>query len=176
MLLEPARSFGSGSHPTTRLCVDALEHLVRPGADVLDLGCGSGVLSVVAALLGADSVTALDVDPAAVEATLDNAHRNGVADRVRASTTPLDEVVGRFDVVVANIGVRVLTEQAGPIAGVVAPGGHLILSGLLAHQVAETVACYESFAVLDQLAEDGWCAVSLRRVDVAEMSGDPTGR
>ncbi len=176
VVLEPGRTFGSGSHPTTRLCVAAMERLVRPGAHVLDLGCGSGVLTVVAALLGADSITALDVDPDAVEVTVDNARRNGVADRVRASTTPIDEVAGRFDLVVANIGVRVLTERARSISGAIAPGGHLILSGLLAHQVAETVACYEPFAPLDQLAEDGWCAVSLRREDTAEMSGDPTGR
>ena len=113
VLIDPGRAFGSGSHPSTLLALAALEALVLPGSTVLDVGCGSGVLAVAAARLGAGRVVAIDIDPAAHEATLDNAARNGVA--VEVSATPLGEVAGRFDVVVANLLAPTLVELAAPL-------------------------------------------------------------
>jgi ribosomal protein L11 methyltransferase len=161
--LDPGRTFGSGSHPTTRRCVAALEHVVTAGARVADLGCGSGVLSIVAALLGADAVTAVDIDPAAVEATTANAHRNLVGDRVDATTTRIEDLVGPFDVVVANIGLRVLTESAAAIGALVAPDGRLVLAGILDDQVERCLDAHPTLHLVDRIDEDGWAVVTLGR-------------
>lgn len=161
--LDPGRAFGSGSHPSTRLVVAALEDQLRPGDRVLDVGAGSGVLSVVACLLGAGSAVAVDVDPAAVEATRVNAVANGVAHLVDASTTDVAAVAGRFQVVVANIGARVLRDLAGDITPRVAERGTLVLAGLLVDQADEVVAAYPTFGELARATEDGWAAVVLSR-------------
>lgn len=164
VLIDPGRSFGSGSHVTTRLCVGALERLVHPDDLVLDLGCGSGVLSIVAVLLGAEVVVAVDIDPSAVTATQSNADANAVEDqRIRVSATPIEDIDFRFDVVVANIGVRVLTESAQAIAAKVAPGGHLVLAGLLDDQLDQTVAAYPSFNEVERVSEIGWGVTTLLR-------------
>lgn len=134
--LDPGRAFGSGAHATTRLCLAELETRVRPGHRVLDVGCGSGVLSVAAARLGAAAVLALDIDPEAVRATTDNAARNAVAERVAAGLTPVGDVGDRHDVVVANIGAATLIGLAPVLADRVDEGGVLVLSGLLADQGA----------------------------------------
>ncbi|HEU5082787.1 MAG TPA: 50S ribosomal protein L11 methyltransferase [Acidimicrobiales bacterium] len=125
----PGTVFGDGLHPTTATCLDVLARLVAPGARVLDVGCGSGALSVVAARAGA-SVTAIDVDPVAVAATRRNAAANGVA--VDASIAPLSAIPGAFDVVVANISAQAVLELAGDLWRVLAPGGALVPSGILA--------------------------------------------
>lgn len=124
----PPTVFGDGLHPTTATCLDVLAGLVSPGTRMLDVGCGSGALSVVAARGGA-VVTAIDVDPVAVEATLANATANGVA--VDASVTPLAELTGAYDVVVANISAQAVLELAGDLWRVLAPGGVLVPSGIL---------------------------------------------
>lgn len=160
--LEPGRTFGSGSHPSTRLCLAVLEDELAAGDAVLDVGCGSGVLSVAACLLGAGSALAVDIDPEAVAVTEQNAHANGVRSRVHAATTPVDEVDGTFDVVVANIGVRVLVELAGPIGARVAPGGLLVLAGLLDHQVDAVLAAYSGCDEVSRRSSEGW-GVSLLR-------------
>ncbi len=160
--LDPGRSFGTGSHPSTRLVAAAMEDYVSPGARVLDVGAGSGVLSVLAARLGAASVVAIDVDADAVTTTSSNARRNGVADVVEASTRPLREVRGAFDLVVANIGAGVLRELAGALVARVAVAGHLVLSGLLAEQVDLTVAAFGDLTEVERRGEQGWVAVVLR--------------
>jgi ribosomal protein L11 methylase PrmA len=110
--VDPGRVFGNGDHPTTRVALDALASEVRAGDRVLDVGCGSGVLAVAAARLGASSVVAIDVDPEAVDVTRANARRNGVADLVDASTTRVADVPGPpFDVVVANLGGRLVVDE-----------------------------------------------------------------
>lgn len=162
VVLDPGRAFGSGSHPATRLAVAALE-AHGPGERVLDVGCGSGVLAVVAARLGAPEVTAIDVEPEAVRATAANAAANGVADRIDVGLGPLGEVTGSFDLVLANIGQRVLVELAPELLALTAPGGTLVLSGLLAGQVAEVVASYPGTEEVARLEEDGWAAPVLRR-------------
>ena len=162
ILLDPGRSFGSGSHPTTRLVLELLEDEVHAGARVLDVGAGSGVLSVAAALLGAAGVCALDIDAAAVEATGANAAANGVAGLIEVSDRPLAEVEGRFDLVLANIGVRVITEMAPDLRAHVAPGGALVLSGLLADQLDPVLACFPGLTEVARRHEDGWVASLLR--------------
>lgn len=159
--LDPGRAFGSGSHPTTRLVIAAMEDHLRVGDRVLDVGAGSGVLSVVAALFGAASVVAVDIEAAAVEATRVNAAANGVADRIAAATTPIADVPGRFDLVLANIGAGVLRELARPITDRVAQGGNLVLAGLLDGQVDDVLAAYPSLAEVARRSEDGWTAVVL---------------
>lgn len=158
VVLDPGRAFGSGSHPATRLVIAALEPRLRPGDRVLDVGCGSGVLAVVALRLGAGAAVGIDIDPAAVAATRENAARNEVADRLEVDGRPLAEVDGAFDLVLANIGVRALTDLAPALAARVAPGGHLVLSGLLEDQADAVVARCAPLTEVARLAEDGWAA------------------
>ncbi len=163
--IEPGATFGLGDHPTTRLSLLALRHCLaaRPGATVLDVGCGSGVLAVAAALFGAGEIVAVDITPAAVPTTLDNAVRNGVAGRIDVSTTPLAEVDGVFDVVVANILAPTLVELAPDLMRVAAPGGLLVLSGVLADRFDHVVASLAPFGVVSVDVLDGWAAVTLSR-------------
>ena len=134
LVVDPGRAFGSGAHASTRLALAALADVVRADDRVLDLGCGSGVLAVAAARLGAGAVAAVDLDPEAVTATRDNAVRNGVADRVlvvdgdAARATVVD---GPFDVVVANLLLPDLTAAAPTVSSVLAPGGTVALAGVL---------------------------------------------
>lgn len=162
ILLDPGRAFGSGSHPTTRLVLAVVEEELAAGACVLDVGAGSGVLSVAAALLGAARVVALDIEAAAVEATRANAAANGVAGLVDASDRPLAGVDGRFDLVLANIGVRAITELAPDLEARVAAGGALVLSGLLVDQVDSVVARFPGLSEEARRHEDGWAASVLR--------------
>jgi ribosomal protein L11 methyltransferase len=162
--LDPGRTFGSGSHASTRLVVAALEAHLGSGDRVLDVGTGSGVLAVVAARLGAGSVRGIDIDPASPAATRANAGANGVEAIVTASTEPLETVEGRFAVVVANIGVRVLDELAGALWARVESGGVLVLAGLLDAQVDPLLArAYPEAVEVDRRSLDGWSAVVLRR-------------
>jgi ribosomal protein L11 methyltransferase len=159
--IDAERAFGQGNHPTTRLVVGALDALIEPGHSVLDVGCGSGVLSVVAARTGASRVVAVDIEEAAVAATSANAERNGVGATVEASATPVQEVTGAFDVVVANILAPVLVELAPAVAARVAPGKTLVLSGLLSSQRDEVLAAYPGFVVEAETEIDGWLCCTI---------------
>jgi ribosomal protein L11 methyltransferase len=164
VVLDPGRAFGSGSHESTRLAVAALEEVVRGGEAVLDVGCGSGVLAVLACRLGAAQAQAIDTEPEAVEATLANALANGVADRIQASTTGLSAVEGPFDLVVANIGGSTLFDLAPDLARRVRPGGLVVLSGILAERAGALAAVFADVAGLlerDRLEEAGWAALVL---------------
>lgn len=161
--IEPGGAFGLGDHPTTRLSAAAVERLVTAGARVLDVGCGSGVLSVIAARSGADHVTAIDIAEAAREATLANAAANRVADRVAASTDPLAEVDGAFDLVLANILAPALVSLAPDLVRVTRPGGALVVSGVLAGGYDHVVSALAPLDVVQVDELDGWVAIELRR-------------
>lgn len=152
--IDPGRVFGHGGHPTTRLLLEELDRRIGGGEAVLDVGTGSGVLAVAAARLGAGRVVGIDIDPECVPVTLANAQRAGVD--VEVSTTPLDEVGDRFDVVVANIGADVLKELAPQLQRV---GRVLLLSGLLVDRIDDVAAAYAGTATATTL--DGWAALTI---------------
>ena len=163
--LDPGLAFGTGSHPTTRLCMEWLEAHPMPGKTVLDYGCGSGILAMVAKKIGAGDVAGVDIDPQAIESARDNARRNGceidfyLPDSLAASNKA-QHATGRFDTVVANILSSPLKLMAPMLSGRVAPGGYLILSGVLARQAEEVAAAYAPFITLGVWAEqDGWVAL-----------------
>lgn len=154
--LDPGLAFGSGTHPTTRLCLQWLGEAPLQGASVLDFGCGSGVLGIAAALCGADRVNCVDRDPQAVLATQDNAGRNQVGSRLFASQGEVPPT-GSFDLVIANILSGILVRLAGPLQAAVRPGGRLLLSGILEEQATEVVAAFLPRVDLQCLAsEDHW--------------------
>jgi len=161
VVLDPGQAFGDGRHPSTRLALGALAAHLRPGATVLDAGSGSGVLAVAARLLGAGRTLAVDIAPAARAATAANAAANGVEVEIGDD---LAAVQGTWDVVLANIGAAALVGLAPVLGPLVAPGGVLVLSGLLEHQAGDVVAAYHGFAPVGPAAvEDGWAAPVLRR-------------
>lgn len=131
--LDPGLAFGSGTHPTTALCLEWLDGQDLRGKTVLDYGSGSGILAVAALKLGAASAACVDNDPQALTATLDNAERNAVAERI-AISAPAEEPAVRYDVVVANILASALDALADTLAARVKPGGRIALSGILAGQ------------------------------------------
>jgi ribosomal protein L11 methyltransferase len=159
--IEPGGSFGLGDHPTTRSTARVLDDLVRPGHHVLDVGCGSGVLAIVAALRGAARVVAIDIAESAREATDDNSLRNGVADVVEASTTPLGEIEGQFDLVLANILAPTLVSLAPDLRRVTAEHGRLVISGVLSDGYDHVVAALAPMRVVANSDDDGWSAVTL---------------
>jgi ribosomal protein L11 methyltransferase len=162
VVVDPTRAFGY-DHPSTVACLDAVERSAGEGVAVLDVGCGTGVLAVAAAVLGASPVVAVDVDPVAVAATNAAATAAGVV--VDASTTPVGEVPGRFDLVVANIGARTLVALAVDVGGRVAPGGRLVLAGLLVDQCPAVVAAYEGegLTLVATAERDGWASPEFLR-------------
>lgn len=162
LVLDAGRAFGTGAHPSTTLVLDVLGDVVALGGAVLDVGCGSGALAVGAALLGAEEVVAVDVDPAAVEATTANAAANGVAVTVRQEDAGVS-VGGTYDVVLANLGSPLVVELAPNLVARTAHGGTIVLSGLLDERAADVAAAYPGFDVVDRRSTDGWTALVLRR-------------
>jgi ribosomal protein L11 methyltransferase len=175
--LDPGMAFGTGLHPTTRLCIAALEQTVQPGDSVLDLGTGSGVLAIVAHKLGATRIVASDIDPIAVEVTNENAERNGVSTGeagvldVQLGSVPVG-TAGEFRIIVANILAEVLAKlfdaEYGypPLTEPLAPDGIMILSGIIdirAHLVEEA-AQRHGMAVVERLQEGDWVTLIVRRV------------
>jgi ribosomal protein L11 methyltransferase len=160
--IDPGAAFGLGDHPTTVLTMRALRDAVFPGATVLDVGCGSGVLAVAAARFGAGYVEAIDVSVAAVEATRVNALRNDVAGVVAVSTLPLAQVDGPFDVVVANILAPTLVDLADDLRRVTDSDGVLVVSGVLDAAHGHVVEALAPMHVIGRSALDGWAAVVLR--------------
>ena len=164
--LEPGLAFGSGSHPTTRLCLERLAAAPPAGMDVIDYGCGSGILAVVAAALGARRVVALDIDPQALRATTENARINGVSDRVSvvAADAATHAAVEPASLVVANILAGPLVELAPMLAALTAPGGDLTLSGILEAQADEVAgACRDAFDMKVGARSEGWVRLDGRR-------------
>ncbi len=163
--IDPGMAFGTGQHPTTAMCLRALEELVRPGSRVLDLGCGSGILGIAAAKLGAARVLALDIDPMAVAATRENAAANGVADVIEARDGTLEsEADGSFDLAVANISRLALERLASALARCLAPGGVLVTSGFLDDAVEGLVRAYgdAGLATWEVVSDGDWRAIVFR--------------
>ena len=157
--LEPGLAFGSGRHPTTRLCLERLAAAPPAGVDVVDYGCGSGVLAIAAAALGARRVLAVDIDPQALRATAENARLNGVADRVSvvAADVPASAPAEPAPLVVANILAGTLVELAPVMSALTIPGGSLMLSGILESQAGEVAGAYRgSFVCEVGGASEGW--------------------
>ncbi len=164
--LNPGLIFGTGSHATTRLCLQALERLVQPGMRVLDLGCGSGILSIAALLLGADSAFGCDIDDKAVDVAYENAALNGIGkDRytVRAGDVLSDkglraDMGAGYDIVVANIVADVIIALAATARSLMAPGGYFLCSGIIDDRAGEVREKLEEngFAVLEEHSSEGW--------------------
>jgi len=161
--LDPGMAFGTGSHPSTRLCLDWLCEAVRPGYTVLDYGCGSGILGIAAARLGAGVALGVDIDERALEAARDNAARNGVDTtlRIQHSGAPLDDT---FDLVVANILTNPLCVLAPAIAAHIAPGGQVALSGVLELQAKQVITAWSPWVKLAVGAtHEGWVRLQGQR-------------
>ncbi|MCL1962112.1 MAG: 50S ribosomal protein L11 methyltransferase [Desulfovibrionaceae bacterium] len=158
--LDPGLAFGTGTHPTTRMCLRWIAAHPPTGQRVLDYGCGSGILAIGAALHGAASVDAVDIDPAAVQATRDNAAANGVP---IAAGLP-DCAQGLYDTVLANILATPLMVLAPLLCGHVRPGGALALAGVLERQTGQLQQAYAPYLALEVAdAEDGWVLLTARR-------------
>lgn len=164
LLLDPGLAFGTGTHPTTALCLEWLDGQALTGTQVLDFGCGSGILAIAALLLGAEKAVGTDIDVQALEASRDNAGRNGIADHRLDLHLPENMPALHADVLVANILAGPLVSLAPTLASHVRPGGLLALSGILAEQGKEVAAAYAEAFELDPIAErDGWVRISGRR-------------
>jgi len=161
IVLDPGAAFGTGSHPTTRMCLAWLEQNVHAGDSVLDYGCGSGILAIAALRLGAERATGVDVDPLALEAARYNSSRNGVVLDVRDARGGID---GTFTITVANILANPLRMLAPVIGSRTQPGGVLALSGILEDQADAVVEAYAPWAALEPAARDGaWVLLAGRR-------------
>lgn len=141
LALDPGMAFGTGTHPTTQLCLEALERMMTPALDVLDLGCGSGILSIAAAKMGANKVVGVDIDPLSVEASIENGEANGVSDKLQIYRGGLETVITsarRFDLVVVNILAKIIVQMCDQHLGdTVRPGGRAIFSGVIEEQTEE---------------------------------------
>ena len=158
LVLDPGMAFGTGSHPTTRLCLEWLERTVTPGDSLLDYGCGSGILAIAAAKLGAGDVLGVDIDTQAVTAAINNAENNAVTARFADSAK---EIPGQYDIVVANILSNPLKALAPAICSHVRPGGKLALSGILAEQTDELIAAYAPYLPLSVAdTREGWVCLT----------------
>jgi len=162
LTIDPENAFGSGDHETTRLVLRMLDERVAGGERVLDVGCGSGILSIAAVRLGAASSVAIDIERDAIVVAERNAELNGVAASITSSTKPLTEVEGHFDLVLANIETRVLVDMPGELAARMAPSAALILSGILRPERDELLAAFSGMRLEEVLEEGEWCACLLR--------------
>lgn len=159
--LDPGLAFGTGSHPTTALCLNWLAQQPLAGKRIIDFGCGSGILAIAALKLGAVSALGIDQEPQALMATRDNAEHNQVADRLQlreTDTPPTNEVA---DIVVANILAELLKQLAPQLSQLVLPGGWLLLSGILSSQAEAVMGAYqENFTFKTRQTEQEWCCLS----------------
>ena len=158
-----AGGFGSGDHPTTRLLIEQLMQRILGGERVLDVGCGSGVLALAALELGAASAVGVDIDPAAVEATRAHAALNGMADRMVATSGPLEAVETAFDVVLANIARGAIVELAADLVRLVAPGGWLAVSGISPSQCSQVGDFLRPLVEIDRCTEGEWSTLVVAR-------------
>lgn len=171
LALDPGMAFGTGLHPTTRLCLAAVEAAADrgevDGARVLDVGCGSGILAIAAARLGAASVLGVDTDPIAIEATIANARRNRLARRIAARAGSLPSGEAPYDIVLANLIASVLIALAGALRDELRPGGVLLASGIFADREAAVAEALDAAGLetVERSVEGDWVALAVRRPD-----------
>lgn len=167
IMLDPGLAFGTGTHPTTRLCLEWLDQhtdLVKQ-QQLLDFGCGSGILAIAAALLDAAHVDGVDIDPQALTATQENAERNHVNPRIQSYLPPQFKPQQPYDVVLANILANPLIELAPQLCGHLKPKGHLVLSGILEEQAEQVLQAYRPYIQFEPTAShDGWVCLSGQRL------------
>ncbi len=163
--LDPGLAFGTGTHETTRLCMELLEQYVRPGMNVLDVGCGSGILSVAALLLGADKAVGVDIDELAVKTAVENAEINHVEDRFTGICGNLtDQVTGTYDIVVANIVADVIIMLTKDVEQFMKPDTVYLMSGIIDTREQDVLTAVEQhFTIIDRKEEKGWVALSAKR-------------
>lgn len=169
--IDPGMAFGTGTHPTTQLCLELMERYVRPGEAMIDVGCGSGILSIGGVLLGATHVLAVDIDQAARRAARENAARNGVKDRIEIGVGSVREIlqgqysIRRAPLVVVNILAPIILRLfEDRLENLLAPGGTLLLSGILQEQVAEVIraAGERSLRLVEQRQMGDWVALAFQ--------------
>ena len=166
--LDPGMAFGTGAHHTTRMCLEFLEKTVKHGDTMLDLGCGSGILSIAARLLGATEATAVDIDPIAESIAYENAEMNGIGrdnyhvliGNVLSDTHLKKKIAGQYPVVAANIVADVIIALAPIARPLVAPGGVFLVSGIIDERVDEVVQALRDagFTVSEHSSAEGWNA------------------
>lgn len=164
--LDPGMAFGTGLHPSTRLCVEALEDAVRPGMRVLDMGTGSGILAIAAAFLGAARVTAIDNDPIAVKAATENVLANGMRSRIEVKLGSMDAISGEFDLIVVNILAHVIQEMlTRDLARHLRPGGQFIAAGILETQADDVLRTFavHSLRLVEKRREKDWVLLWAKR-------------
>jgi len=167
--LDPGMAFGTGTHPTTQLCLEALERMVHPALDVLDLGCGSGILSIAAAKLGATKIIAVDIDQLAVDSTIENAAKNGVGEKIHPYRGSLDTVITsarRFDLVVVNILAKIIIAMCDEHLGqTVRPGGRAIFTGIIEEQANEVEAALRKTGLepIARYLQGDWVLIEAKR-------------
>ena len=166
VVIEPGMAFGTGLHETTQLCAQVLEQTLIEDTQILDVGCGSGILSIIAAKLGAEHIQAIDIDPDSIAATRENSERNGVASLITSSTNSLATIEQTFDLVVANILSHILVELAADLCRCVRHGGKLLLSGILLEKADGISTCFRKHGMqLETQKQDGqWVAQVWRRL------------
>lgn len=162
--LEPGLAFGTGTHETTRLCLELLEKYVQPDCDFLDMGCGSGILSVAALLLGAKSAVGVDIDPLAVKTAVENAENNGVQARFTGICGNLAEKVsGRFNVIAANIVADIVILLSKDAPKFLYDDSIYIVSGIIDTREPDVLAALEdTFEIIERREEKGWVAMALK--------------
>ncbi|MDK8462983.1 50S ribosomal protein L11 methyltransferase [Marinobacter sp. SS13-12] len=166
LLLDPGLAFGTGTHPTTALCLEWLDGHDVSSRQVVDYGCGSGILGLAALLLGADHVIGVDTDPQALEASRENARRNQVEEGRLDLFLPADEPDTMADIMLANILAQPLIGLAPRLAAKVKPGGNIVLSGILSNQAREVMEAYEPWFVMDEPEQrEEWIRLTGRRTD-----------
>lgn len=164
LTMEPGMAFGTGAHETTRMCLELMERYISPGMEILDVGCGSGILSIAALLLGANRAVGVDIDAMAARTAAENAALNHVEDRFQALTGSLtDRISGRYDMAFANIVADIILELNGSILDYLKPGAIYLMSGIIDIREPEILASLKDrFDVLEIKRERGWTAIAAR--------------
>jgi ribosomal protein L11 methyltransferase len=166
IVIDPGQAFGTGGHATTQLILEMLERRATSKGlpvEILDLGCGSGILAVASAKLGAKKIAAIDIDPESVSATRENASANGVAEFIEAKPGGPESLGRTWPLVLANLQLAVFEEFAPDIARAVSRGGSLFLSGLLSEQVERCLGLWPGFELTETVERDGWAALCVER-------------